>query len=131
MANYKERRKDLYEIIIKETEVDKSNDNLITFSIDSDLKYINYLITKNNFKKYLNMLNPLFMQKTINIQNAQDILKDVIYEVYKTKVSQKRIPQILLNILVKEDFLHTDDAYDYQVKGNIKILQKIIKKYTK
>lgn len=131
MANYKERRKDLYEIIIKETEVDKSNDNLITFSIDSDLKYINYLITKNNFKKYLTMLNPLFMQKTINIQNAQDILKDVIYEVYKTKVSQKRIPQILLNILVKEDFLHTDDAYDYQVKGNIEILQKIIKKYTK
>lgn len=131
MANYKQKKTGLYDLIRESTEVDVCGDNLITFSIDVDLRYINYMISKNNFKKYLNKLQKIFENEKITIKEIKDILDNDIYETYKTRVSQKRIPQILLNLLVKENYLYSDNLIDYEIKKTKKDLNKLIEKYTR
>lgn len=132
MSNYKPKKTKMYEIITKETEVDFCGDNLIIFSIDIDLKNINYVISKDDFKKYIKSLQNLLITNTIiELKDAITLLEKDIYNIYKTKVSQKRIPQIILNILVKEKFLYTDNGVNYEIKGKEKDLENIINKFSK
>lgn len=132
MSNYKPKKTGMYKIITKETDVDFCGDNLILFSIDVDLKNINYVISKDNFKRYTKLLQNLFITNTIiELKDAITLLENDIYNIYKTKVSQKRIPQIILNILVKEKFLYTDNGVDYEIKGKEKDLENIINKFSK
>lgn len=126
ISNFKKKKINLYSVILKKTEIDICKNNLIIFSIDNDLKYINYMITKDNFKKYLLIMRESLQKDNIELKDIQNILEKEIYSVYKTKVAQKRIPQILLNILVLENFLYSDNCIEYEVKQNIKNLDKII-----
>lgn len=130
MSNFKSKKTGLYQRIKNESEIDICGGNLILFSIDIDLKNINYVISKDNFKKYIKLLEVLFVKdEIIELKTARELLEKDIYITYKTKVSQKRIPQILLNVLVMEDFLYTDNGVDFEFKGKNKDLNKIINKY--
>lgn len=128
MANLKKRKTGLNKVIKKKTSVDICGDNLIIFSINDDLENINYLIKKKDLKKFLLLIKQLFKNKMLSYKNVEDVLEEEIYKIYQTKVAQRKISIILLNILVLEGFLNSNDGVDYKVIGNN--FSDIISKYT-
>lgn len=115
MANFKPRIKGYNKLVINNTEIDQCMDNYIIFSIDTEQKNINYTINKKHIKNFYNKILCLFNEKgkTFSIKETYELLDDDIYSIYKTKVSQKRIPQILLNILILNNLLKSEDGIDF------------------
>ena len=128
MANLKKRKTGLNKIIKKKTSIDVCGDNLIIFSINDDLENINYLIKKKDLKKFLLLIEHMFKNKILSYKDVENVLEEEIFKVYKTKVSQRKISNILLNMLVLEGYLNSNDGVDYKVIGNN--FSDIISKYT-
>lgn len=128
MANYKKRKTGLNKIIKKKTSIDICGENLIIFSVNDDLDNINYLINKKVLKRFIGLIEHLFENKILSYKDVEKILEGEIYRIYHTKVAQRKISIIILNILVLEGYLYSNDCVDYKVIG--KNLADIITKYT-
>lgn len=127
MANYKAKLTNFYKEIMENTEINKCGENYIFFSIDTNFKHINYIINEKVFESYIRKIESCFNKDIIELKEIIDILKEDIYKIYKTRVSEKRIPQIILNILVKTSVLYSDNGVDFEIKQYISITD-IIKK---
>lgn len=128
MANIKPKKNGYYKIVKEQTDIDSCGDNLIIFSVDTDYNNINYVISKKNYKEYLTKLLYLFDKKTFEKKEILEVLETDIYNIYKTKVSLKRIPQILLNVLVINDLIYSDNGFDYKIKAQKKDFINFINK---
>lgn len=133
MANIKKRRTGLYRELKKNTSVDICLNNLIIFTINEDIKNINYVVTKKNAKLFIlkieDFINTLSKEDCFTYKDISEILKDDIYKVYKTKVSQINLTIALLNFLVKEEYLYSDDSYTYKAYKKKVSIEDIFNKY--
>lgn len=128
MANIKPKVNGFYKDIITKTEIDECGKNLILFSIDNDLRNINYVISKDLYKELINKIMPLFENNVNTINEVSKVLEEDIYKIYKTKVSKKRVPQLLLNSLVLNKLMYSDNFVDYELKVSKKKILNFINK---
>lgn len=120
MGRKRKKATGLYEKIKQNTfyTYNEKERNYLLSSIDSKEKKINYIVSEDLFNKILKkILEYMNIGGKITIQEATEILFNDIYCIYKTKVSTVRIPLLVMNILVSEGFLYSDNNYDYILKN--------------
>lgn len=127
MANFKKRITGYNKMVLDKTQIDKCGNNYVIFSIDTDNNNINYIISRHNIKQFYKKILPLYKDnETIDIKEVILLLQDDIYSIYNTKVSQKRIPQILLNLLIINKLIKSDDGIDFLILKNATHLDNFI-----
>lgn len=118
------------EDIIKYTTIDKHRNNLLIRTVDLKKEYINYIIDIDLFKSYVEKILIYCKDKeNIDIQEIENLLKDDIYQIYKTKVSTKRIPILIFNIFVLLKYFDCDNGILYIKKRELNykdIIDKVV-----
>jgi len=113
------RRKKLtgfYPTIVEKTSCEKLEDNFLVRTVDRKQNPINYVISHELFAQYmLKILEYVAITGEITHDEARETLYKDIFSVYKTKVSTVRISLLLLNVLVKEGILYSDNNEDYKL----------------
>ncbi|QUH22097.1 hypothetical protein [Alkaliphilus sp. B6464] len=93
-------------------------ENILINSISLKGKILNYVIKIELFKQYVDIIFDIVsIEGEITHKEIIEILFSDIYKIYKTKVATKRIPFLILNLLVEEGLLYTDNGEDYILKS--------------
>lgn len=117
MARVKFKIDGYYKVIKDNTEYEIIGNNILFTTLDRKNNYINYIINKNLFIKYIDLISDdILNQDLVNIEKIEQKLYEPIFEVYKTKVAIKRISQIILNIFVYFDYAYSDDGENYEIR---------------
>lgn len=119
-----------HEIIVKNTNIEKNENNLIITSLSIKNKSISYCINAEFFLKYADIFyREISLTGTISHKQAVKITFEDIYKIYKTKVAAECIPYLIMNVLVKGCVFYSDNGEDYYLKNThndfVVYLQKI------
>jgi len=108
-----------HELIVKNTNIQNNNNNLIITSIDVKNKTISYCLQTELFLKYADIYyRELFESGSLSHNSAVKITFNDIYKIYKTKVATECIPYLIMNVLVKGDIFYSDNGEDYILKNS-------------
>ena len=120
MGRVHKKKTKFYQKIIDNTACIKTGNSYLLRSIDTKEKIINYIIHEELFFSCINkIIEYAKFSGEITIYEASNLLYAEIYKIYKTKISTVRLPLLLLNVLVKENILYSDNNEDYILKGSI------------
>lgn len=101
-------------VILQKTNVENLDKNFLLQTVNTKKKPINYVIPSHLLRTYMQkLLEYIAIAGEITHKEATDLLFKDIYSVYKKKVATVRIPLLLLNMLVKEEILYSDNSEDY------------------
>lgn len=116
MGRSRKKLTDFYQTIIQRTSFEKNENNFLLTTIDRKGKTINYIIPENLLKIYVEkIMEYVIITGEITHEEATEVLFKDIYAVYKTKVATVRISLLILNMMVKEEFLYSDNNEDYKL----------------
>jgi len=114
-----------YPIIIKKTFFDNNGNNFLLRTIDTKEKVINYIIPEELLNPYVKKIcEYVIITGEITHKEANELLFKDIFPVYKTKVATVRIPLLILNTMVKEGLLYSDNNEDYKLIKNQEVLKQ-------
>lgn len=116
MGRSRKKLTDFYQTIIQRTSFEKNENNFLLTTIDRKGKTINYIIPENLLKIYVEkIMEYVIITGEITHEEATEVLFKDIYAVYKTKVATVRISLLILNMMVKEELLYSDNNEDYKL----------------
>lgn len=116
MGRSRKKLTDFYQTIIQRTSFEKNENNFLLTTIDRKGKTINYIIPENLLKIYVEkIMEYVIITGEITHEEATEVLFKDIYAVYKTKVATVRISLLILNMMVKEELLYSDNNKDYKL----------------
>lgn len=116
MGRSRKKLTDFYQTIIQRTSFEKNEKNFLLTTIDRKGKTINYIIPENLLKIYVEkIMEYVIITGEITHEEATEVLFKDIYAVYKTKVATVRISLLILNMMVKEELLYSDNNEDYKL----------------
>lgn len=116
MGRSRKKLTDFYQTIIQRTSFEKNENNFLLTTIDRKGKIINYIIPENLLKIYVEkIMEYVIITGEITHEEATEVLFKDIYAVYKTKVATVRISLLILNMMVKEELLYSDNNEDYKL----------------
>jgi len=116
MGRSRKKLTDFYQTIIQRTSFKKNENNFLLTTIDRKGKTINYIIPENLLKIYVEkIMEYVIITGEITHEEATEVLFKDIYAVYKTKVATVRISLLILNMMVKEELLYSDNNEDYKL----------------
>lgn len=108
-----------YPVIMEHTSCEKLENNYLLQTVDHKKNAINYIVSFDLFPYYvLKILEYVAITGEITHEEARETLYDDVFSVYKTKVSTVRISLLILNFLVKEGILYSDDNEEYRLVKN-------------
>lgn len=116
MGRSRKKLTDFYQTIIQRTSFEKNENNFLLTTIDRKRMTINYIIPENLLKIYVEkIMEYVIIAGEITHEEATEVLFKDIYTVYKTKVATVRISLLILNMMVKEKLLYSDNNEDYKL----------------
>ena len=116
MGRSRKKLTDFYQTIVQRTSFEKNENNFLLTTIDRKGKIINYIIPENLLKIYVEkIMEYVIITGEITHEEATEVLFKDIYAVYKTKVATVRISLLILNMMVKEELLYSDNNEDYKL----------------
>lgn len=116
MGRNRKKLTDFYQTIIQRTSFEKNENNFLLTTIDRKGMTINYIIPENLLKIYVEkIMEYVIITGEITHEEATEVLFKDIYTVYKTKVATVRISLLILNMMVKEELLYSDNNEDYKL----------------
>ena len=116
MGRSRKKLTDFYQTIIQRTSFEKNENNFLLTTIDRKGMTINYIIPENLLKIYVEkIMEYVIITGKITHEEATEVLFKDIYTVYKTKVATVRISLLILNMMVKEKLLYSDNNEDYKL----------------
>lgn len=116
MGRKRKKVTNFYPEIIQNTSCEKLETNYLLQTVDTNKKTINYVVPHEIFHRYvLKVLEYSFISGKITHEEAREILYKDIFSIYKTKISVVRISLLILNFLVKEEILYSDDNEEYKL----------------
>jgi len=116
MGRSRKKLTDFYQTIIQRTSFEKNENNFLLTTIDRKGMTINYIIPENLLKIYVEkIMEYVIITGEITHEEATEVLFKDIYTVYKTKVATVRISLLILNMMVKEKLLYSDNNEDYKL----------------
>jgi len=116
MGRSRKKLTDFYQTIIQRTSFEKNENNFLLTTIDRKGMTINYIIPENLLKIYVEkIMEYVIITGEITHEEATEVLFKDIYAVYKTKVATVRISLLILNMMVKEELLYSDNNEDYKL----------------
>jgi hypothetical protein len=116
MGRSRKKLTDFYQTIVQRTSFEKNENNFLLTTIDRKGKTINYIIPENLLKIYVEkIMEYVIITGEITHEEAIEVLFKDIYAVYKTKVATVRISLLILNMMVKEELLYSDNNEDYKL----------------
>lgn len=118
MGRSHKKREGFHDNIVKNTNIEKNESNLIITSINIKNKTISYCISTELFLKYADMFyREISLSGNISHKQAIKITFEDIYKIYKTKVAAEYIPYLIMNVLVKGCVFYSDNGEDYYLKN--------------
>lgn len=127
MGRSRKKLTDFYQTIIQRTSFEKNENNFLLTTIDRKGKTINYIIPENLLKIYVEkIMEYVIITGEITHEEATEVLFKDIYAVYKTKVATVRISLLILNMMVKEELLYSDNNEDYKLIKSPEFLKEWI-----
>ena len=122
------RRKKLtgfHSTILQKTSFDKNENNFLLKTIDTKEKTINYIVPEHLLKFYIEkIMEYIIITGEITHKEAIEVLFKDIFSVYKTKVATVRISLLILNMMVKEELLYSDNNEDYKLVRSPEVLKQ-------
>lgn len=106
-----------YPIILQKTSFEKNeNNNFLLKTVDKNEKPINYIVPQHLLQLYIEkMIEYVIIAGEITHEEATELLFKDIFTAYKTKISTTRISLLILNMMVKEGLLFSDDNEEYKL----------------
>mgnify|MGYP000894998040 CR=1 FL=1 len=125
MGRSRKKLSGFYQTILQKTSYEKSETNFLLKTVDTKEKNINYIVPEHLLKIYVEkILEYVIIAGEITHEEATEVLFKDIYAVYKTKVATVRISLSILNMMVKEELLYSDNNEDYKLIKNPEVLRE-------
>lgn len=119
MGRSHKKRIGFHEIIMRDTEVIKNNENLIITSVNIKEKKLQYCISTEIFLKYADMFYEAASKMgELTHKEAVSMGFTDLYKKYKTKMATECVSHLILNALVKGKIFYSDNGEDYYLLGN-------------
>lgn len=112
-----------YPTIMQKTSCERLETNFLLNTVDTKSKTINYVIPNQLMAAYTEkIIDYIVITGEITHDETIELLFDDIFPVYKKKVATVRIPLLILNMLVINGILYSDNNEDYKlVKSQVEV----------
>jgi hypothetical protein len=125
MGRSRKKLTGFHQTILQKTSFEKSETNFLLKTVDTKGKVINYIVPEYLLKSYIEkIMEYAIITGEITHREAIEVLFKDIFSVYKTKVATVRVTLLILNMMVKEELLYSDNNEDYKLIKNPEVLKQ-------